>query len=128
MWPNWECDTDKAKVSAKLGLKASAAALTATAYWALGLLVPGPLALWDNLAAATDRVQGQLARGAARSGGGVAGQEAGQEAAAVGLGSASKVGAGKNNMNSGEGHELNGSMDTHEEEGCRRLCSIEISA
>jgi hypothetical protein len=36
-----------------------------------------------------------------------------------------KVGAGKNNMNSGEGHELNGSMDTHEG-GCRRLCSIEI--
>lgn len=39
-----------------------------------------------------------------------------------------KVGAGKNNMNSGEGHELNGSMDTPEEEGCRRLCSIEIPA
>lgn len=38
-----------------------------------------------------------------------------------------KVGSGKNNMNSGEGHELNGSMDTHEEEGCRRLCTIEIS-
>lgn len=39
-----------------------------------------------------------------------------------------QVGAGKNNMNSGEGHELNGSMDTQEEEGCRRLCSIEIPA
>lgn len=39
-----------------------------------------------------------------------------------------QVGSGKNNKNSGEGHELNGSMDTHEEDGCRRLCSIEISA
>lgn len=39
-----------------------------------------------------------------------------------------QVGSGKNNKNSGEGHELNGSMDTHEKEGCRRLCSIEISA
>lgn len=50
----------------------------------------------------------------------------------MGLGSVQlpgpQVGAGKNNMNSGEGHELNGSMDTHEKEGCRRLCSIEIPA
>ena len=41
MLPNWECDTDKAKGSAKLGFKTSAAAIIATAYWALGL---GPLA------------------------------------------------------------------------------------
>lgn len=39
--PNWECDTDRAKGLAKLGLKSSAAALIAAAYWALS---PGSLA------------------------------------------------------------------------------------
>lgn len=34
MWPNWECDTDRAKGLAKLGLKSSAAATAAAAYWA----------------------------------------------------------------------------------------------
>lgn len=41
MLPNWECDTDKAKGLAKLGFKSSAAAIIATAYWALS---PGALA------------------------------------------------------------------------------------
>lgn len=55
MLPNWECDTDKAKGSAKLGFKTSAAAIMATAYWALG---PGPLAFRIISWLATDRPRG----------------------------------------------------------------------
>lgn len=122
MLPNWECDTDKAKGLAKLGFKSSAAAIIAEAYWALS---PGALAF---------RIIPRLRQTAARQ---LRGKEktktrAGVGTATVGLGSVQlpglQVGSGKNNMNSGEGHELNGSMDTQEEEDCRRLCSIEIPA
>lgn len=115
--PNWECDTDRAKGLAKLGLKSSAAALIAAAYWALS---PGSLAF---------QLIPRLRQTAVRQSRGKK-TKAGKEDATVGLGltwltwlPGPKVGSGKNNMNSGEGHELNGSMDTHEEEGCRRLCT-----
>lgn len=119
MLPNWECDTDRAKGLAKLGLKSSAAAIIAAAYWALG---PGAISISNKPPDETNRHEAIERK-----------TKAGEGVAKVGLGSVQlpgpQVGAGKNNMNSGEeGHELYGSMDTHEEEGCRRLCSIEISA
>lgn len=94
---------------------------------------PRAISISNNLVAATERLRGEAIQ--KKGGGGGKKTKAGIGNATVGLGfaylgscRAPKVGAGKNNMNSGEGHELNGSMDTHEEEGCRRLCSIEISA
>lgn len=99
--PNWECDTDRAKGLAKLGLKSSAAALIAAAYWALS---PGSLAF---------QLIPRLRQTAVRQSRGKK-TKAGKEDATVGLGltwlPGPKVGSGKNNMNSGEGHELNGSI------------------
>lgn len=120
MLPNWECDTDKAKGLAKLGLKSSAAAATTTAYWALQqgglafriisrLRQTAVLQSWENRCRHNHQCD------------------------AVGLGFSSQLPAQKggcwqkNNMNSGEGHELNGSMGTQEEEGCRRLCTASRS-